>query len=175
MTTRITEVTFWDFMRFFFNNDKHRFLRITCEYKTTFGPSLPSPKRFDLPTPLPPPPPPRTTSNLPSSPHYSAIPTGNAVDHYISRSQCLQLINRVKISIFFPVCYNSFNASRTHELNISRIHAALWGTTADHYNIIFQRSYIKILKVSIVVNRIRTKIDFIYRRSSNSRLTLDGS
>ena len=76
-------------------------------------PPPPLPKRFAQLTP--------TLSTFPASnsspsPPYNAIPMGKAGDHCISRVQCLQPIDRVNICIFLPHRYNSFNASRVHEL-----------------------------------------------------------
>ena len=41
-----------------------------------------------------------------------SYPMGKACDNYILRAQCLQMIDRVKICIFQPVCYDSFSMLR---------------------------------------------------------------
>lgn len=58
----------------------------------------------------PPPLPPAFNPYPPLSPMLSFM--GRAGDHYVSWAQCLQSINQSWKFAVFPVCYNSFNASR---------------------------------------------------------------
>ena len=88
-----------------------------------------------------PPPPQHSVSNSPLSHSINAIPMGKRGANYILRRQCLQLIDRVKIWVFFPVYYNLFNSMHIHEMKRSHRNIFLTGSVIVY--VVLQRSWIQ--------------------------------